>query len=403
MDQWWERSNIAIGKDEKEKVEDITGCIPLLLDKCVVDGKIDLSVGDLRQIYQKAVCFVQTISEYKEQKPFRWRWYDFFDAQDIVDFVRYCDYVTACFYHETIPSGWPQHIELVDHRYFYHDDNEIGGYTCGLVRDAVAGQLLQCNVLVANTGFLTLLARFIENPSVTGFIMEYAVLSAIRSNGLPAARAGIGKGMEVRELRTTSDIKTDIEQPVFYAPRKFNYKARDRIIVLTKPEKKGEKKGRKKELLVFPLQITVAPSSHSDSHEKFFEDYGEWITQLSGFNVQLQFLWITPELSDSERHPADPERRWPEHQERYIPFKDVDKGMWERYENALKKLSPEEFARRKASAKNPAKKPTTTQAATTQATTRLGGQRPAPPKAAPTKSTQTKAPQPGTTRSGKRY
>lgn len=38
-----ERANDGKFKDdEKFTVEDFTGCIPLLLDKCVVKGKIDL-------------------------------------------------------------------------------------------------------------------------------------------------------------------------------------------------------------------------------------------------------------------------------------------------------------------------------------------------------------------------
>jgi len=53
--------------------------------------------------------------------------------------------MAACFCHNPVPYGWSGHLDLVDHRYFYRyiDNSEwCGGYTCGLVRDAVAEQLL---------------------------------------------------------------------------------------------------------------------------------------------------------------------------------------------------------------------------------------------------------------------
>ena len=60
MDQWWKRHpGIDMGGYEQSDVEDVTGCIPLLLDKCVVGEKIDLTVDDLRDIYDNAVGFVQ--------------------------------------------------------------------------------------------------------------------------------------------------------------------------------------------------------------------------------------------------------------------------------------------------------------------------------------------------------
>jgi hypothetical protein len=74
MDQWWERhSDIDRGDYEKCGIEDVTGRIPLLLDKCVVGRKIDLTVRDLRDIYDKAADFTQQIKE--GNSPGRWKWY----------------------------------------------------------------------------------------------------------------------------------------------------------------------------------------------------------------------------------------------------------------------------------------------------------------------------------------
>jgi hypothetical protein len=76
MDQWWKRhSDIDMGGYERRDVEDVTGCIPLLLDKCLVGKKIDLTVADLRDIYHKAVNFVKQIRTKTEGMEFYWQWY----------------------------------------------------------------------------------------------------------------------------------------------------------------------------------------------------------------------------------------------------------------------------------------------------------------------------------------
>jgi hypothetical protein len=73
MDHWWEQHQVDMGSYKRSDVEDVTGCIPLLLDKCVVDGKIDLTVADLRIIYDKAGGFTQQVKENNSLA--RWKWY----------------------------------------------------------------------------------------------------------------------------------------------------------------------------------------------------------------------------------------------------------------------------------------------------------------------------------------
>jgi hypothetical protein len=76
MDEWWKQHHfIEMAGYEQSDVEDITGRIPLLLDKCVVNGKIDLTVATLRRIYQKAAAFVQQTRANKKKDQFRWNWY----------------------------------------------------------------------------------------------------------------------------------------------------------------------------------------------------------------------------------------------------------------------------------------------------------------------------------------
>jgi hypothetical protein len=180
-------------------------------------------------------------------------------------------------------------------------------------------------------------------------MMEYAILSSIQLKGLPIG-AGIGASMELRPLEDPSDFEKAIaDKPVLYRPRKFNFKAIDGVIILIKPDKlNDEEDAKKKKLLMFPFQITVAPATHANSREQFFEEYGWWIEDLSKYDVDIQFLWITPECRDSQEYPAKPERKWPKHLERYIPFKDVDKEIGERYENAQKRVLKDEAAKKKA-------------------------------------------------------
>src|SRR4051812_1830621 len=98
----------------------------------------------------------------------------------------------------------------------------------------------------ADTKFLASLDDFIANPSVTGFIIESAILSSIRSHGL-AIGAGIGHPMKVRLFANSFDIDMDIiGEPVLYCPKRFNEEAIDGIIVLIKPDKPMKKKQPKK-------------------------------------------------------------------------------------------------------------------------------------------------------------
>jgi len=76
MAQWWKQnSHVGMGGYQKSQVEDLTGCIPLLLDKCVVGEKIDLTVADLRDIYNKAVGFVRKVRLSTMGDPEKWGLY----------------------------------------------------------------------------------------------------------------------------------------------------------------------------------------------------------------------------------------------------------------------------------------------------------------------------------------
>jgi hypothetical protein len=125
----------------------------------------------------------------------------------------------ACSSRRLVPSEWSGHPDLIDHRYFYRNDNNTGECVCGVARDAVAEQLLTWNVNFANNSFLASLPEFITNGSVTGFMIEKAVLSSIGSRGL-AIGAEIREPMEIRLFADLLDIATDFtSEPVLYLPK----------------------------------------------------------------------------------------------------------------------------------------------------------------------------------------
>ena len=261
----------------------------------------------------------------------------------------------ACFRHKSLPPG--RHFELIDHRYFYQFDGS-GRCVCGLARDAIAEQLLQLGDNFIDAKSLASLPVLIHNPSAFGFMIEHTILSSIRSNGL-AIDAGIMRPMKVRLLTEPSDIDTRIrDEPVLYWPTKFNFEAIDGIIILINPEEPNDEKNAKKiaqkiakkktpqgtrtktknakvkrdKLLMFPLQITLARAGHSDSHEKFFKDYLKWTKHLFNFDVETQFIWITPSDRGFQMHQSTSKR--PAHGERYIPFEDVSAEIWSNYQHA---------------------------------------------------------------------
>jgi hypothetical protein len=64
MKQWWMRNrDVALGDYTEAEVEDFTGCIPLLLDMCVVNGKIDLHVQTMKSVWDEVALFVSNTKE----------------------------------------------------------------------------------------------------------------------------------------------------------------------------------------------------------------------------------------------------------------------------------------------------------------------------------------------------
>jgi hypothetical protein len=64
MEQWWRRHRHLIdgktvrGGYTKDEVEDFTGCIPLLLENCIMDKKIDLQAEAMEFVWKEVIAFV---------------------------------------------------------------------------------------------------------------------------------------------------------------------------------------------------------------------------------------------------------------------------------------------------------------------------------------------------------
>jgi len=60
MKCWWgHRTGMNLGGHSEEEIEELTGCIPLLLNECVLNGGIDLS--PLNIVANKALTFTDDI------------------------------------------------------------------------------------------------------------------------------------------------------------------------------------------------------------------------------------------------------------------------------------------------------------------------------------------------------
>jgi hypothetical protein len=252
--------------------------------------------------------------------------------------------VKACFTQIHVPRRTLEKPELIDHRFFFHHKDLTGGLTCGVVRKAVADELLQNQQYFADSNFLKFLPKFIDNGPTAGFFMEYAVLFYLRLNGIPCHEY-LGNNMEVINFDTDiPEIRKDIiGKPVVYHPTKYNYKTLDGIIVFIK-------EAEKKQLLLYPYQVTLHRNTHKDSHALFFKEYSSWVKEFKEFEVETEFIWFTGDPDSYTAHlQSEPQHSrtrsgctcdqsidWPAHRESIISFDCLSKELGERYKEARK-------------------------------------------------------------------
>jgi hypothetical protein len=219
--------------------------------------------------------------------------------------------------------------DLIDNRYFHAEASGwVGKYSCGIAREAAARQLRQYKAdEFGDIDFLMALNGYTDNPSVTGFFIEQAILSSIASRGLEISEEVSKKMDTVMFSGVAPNFNTTKSDPVLYCPIDFDYRGIDGIIVRFAEGK----------CFMFPLQITVA-KSHSDSEEVFFREWSIWTNKLNDFEIVVVFVWITEE--DSEIDTVNAEHRstnsgmkliHPSYRRKKVPLKRVNLDIWERY------------------------------------------------------------------------
>jgi hypothetical protein len=224
---------------------------------------------------------------------------------------------------------------LVDHRYFFDEYDEdqhvsIANNACGIARNAVITELLANKVDLSEKDFWSSLPKHINNPC----IIEQAILSRISFSGLNITGKDINTSMLVILFSNTfPKFRTDVTaQPLLYCPQRFNYRAIDGIIIRIGSQPIAKK--TRQQVFMYPLQITLAPDTHSDSHKTFFDDYGSWIDGLEEYDVVPRFLWISPRAASPKLHQPTDEDDWPAHYEEYIPISQVSSNLWAHYVQA---------------------------------------------------------------------
>lgn len=323
MEHWWaQRQEVQLGDYTKDEVEDFTGRIPWFLEKCVVNGTIDLAAKFFTEIYEQAWAFEQEIQTRYYKEP--------------GELQRHYQYMRACLFGRFIWVSSKFIPNLVDHRYFYDDkyDSERGEfeahYTCGICRNAVASMVLE-NKARFDKGIWQSLPEYTTNPCVTGFVMEQAILAWILLQGLnitPKLNHPMGVTLFQDDVPSFDTTKND---PVLYIPKVFNFRNIDGIIVYTGPRPRGRSaKNAKQKLFMFPLQITLAPDKHSKSREKFFSEWKTWTEGLQNFDVVPEFVWITPNAATTTTY--EKKGQCPAHAERNVPIEHISKEIWNWYD-----------------------------------------------------------------------
>jgi hypothetical protein len=161
--------------------------------------------------------------------------------------------------------------------------------------------------------------------------MEQAVLSSIVHSGLNITSElnnPMGHTYFESNIPSFDTIKGN---PVLHVPTAFNFRGIDGIIAHTGRRPRGNAKPK---LFMFPLQITLAPDTHSNSRKKFFDEWETWTESLEEFDAKAEFVWITPKAAKTEGHKK--KDLHPAHVEHYVPIEHICKGVWNWYDQGKK-------------------------------------------------------------------
>jgi len=110
----------------------------------------------------------------------------------------------------------------------------VGHYLYSIARNTIGGVLLKKRLDYHNTEFLNALPEYINNPSVTRFIIKHTILALIAINSLsylPYSPSLIKTSFFKGEILS---FDTSKDKTVLYIPQRYNFLTINRIIVQTK-------------------------------------------------------------------------------------------------------------------------------------------------------------------------
>lgn len=160
----------------------------------------------------------------------------------------------------------------------------FGNCTCGLARQAAVTLIRRASPgLLGDDTWLMALRTFKDNPSVVGFLVEQACLSAI-------SRTGFNHGSINWKSFASTIFQGDLIQSIptgncekFFIPQNPFFRDIDALYLKVDDEKKTA--------LVVPIQITTA-DEHADSEAKFYSRWPTWLDRFDGYEVKTAFVWI---------------------------------------------------------------------------------------------------------------
>eukprot|EP01116_Phalansterium_solitarium_P020499 TRINITY_DN6078_c0_g1_i1.p1 TRINITY_DN6078_c0_g1~~TRINITY_DN6078_c0_g1_i1.p1 ORF type:complete len:698 (-),score=179.78 TRINITY_DN6078_c0_g1_i1:92-2185(-) len=289
MTQWYKHYDDRLptmdGFD-KERFEDATGRLPLLLSTILLDhssrGMVFEDAWDAR-FGPVAAKISNTLLEFSRA---------LFDRNLAKQTEAHRQLLLACV------KGTVVHYpgdDLYDHQYLYIDENSLLGRTvCGVARDTAT------RILVENDrGMLLYDLEFVRtspNVSVLGFAVEQCCLARILEDGL---RLAVVAGAQLRVLHASGrdrvvffqrDEESMLEQlpgtTRLYVPVAWNYKAVDAVL--------REVSSDSSQITLIGINPTLqTPEQHKKSVNDFLYQVGKWTERFPSASVDVKFFWLT--------------------------------------------------------------------------------------------------------------
>jgi len=277
--KWWRvhhEAQVPTCDDvDKARVEDLTGCIPLLLrpllrfgGKSFCEVEQDLwAHADLAVIRDNVSKFAGTMSEVNSDR----------------NYTRfYLTALAACLMNlSTVEIA----DEWFDRRYLYCHQDGTGRYTCGIARHTAAAVLRKAQPgMFLSSEWLNAIYNFGDNRCVVGFLVEQACLSAISEIGfhhggvhIPSITATMFNGNILNAIPRGEDCR------IFFVPDVPNFNDIDALYL--------EISVAKHTAYVVPIQIAVA-KKHNDLERSFYSGWSHWKEQFPGYCLTTHFVCI---------------------------------------------------------------------------------------------------------------